>query len=74
VLWEIDFFSGGKLGLCCPGAQNGDHIGLFRGINVPLVIRKQGDNWAVVGPCLISGMKHTDPMLPNESLAGFTFV
>jgi hypothetical protein len=47
---------GGYLGLVHGQAQIGDHVALFRGGSLPLVIRKHGDAWRMVGDGYVHGV------------------
>lgn len=47
----------GRLGLAPAGAKLGDSIAVLDGCDVPMVLRKRGeDGWTVVGECYIHGI------------------
>jgi hypothetical protein len=46
----------GSVGLGPPLAAVGDRIVLCKGGRLPLVLRKKGQNWELVGDCYVAGM------------------
>ena len=48
----------GRIGLGPPLARDGDQIFLCSGGRLPLVLRKSGENWSLVGDCYIDSMAH----------------
>ncbi|KAI1349839.1 heterokaryon incompatibility protein-domain-containing protein [Xylaria sp. FL0043] len=47
---------GGRMGTAPAAARIGDQIGLLLGCSMPLVLRKAGDGWLVIGECYVHGV------------------
>ncbi len=46
----------GYLGQGDAGVQSGDVVVILHGLRVPLILRRQEEFWAVVGPCYVAGI------------------
>jgi hypothetical protein len=46
---------GGYIGLAPQLTKSEDRIGLFKGYEVPLVMRQQGSRWRLIGDCYVHG-------------------
>ena len=46
----------GYIGLVPFGTQPDDKIGLFKGGKMPLIIRREGESWRLIGDCYIHGI------------------
>ena len=44
------------IGLAPEATRKGDSIVLLKGGRLPFVVRKEGENWAVLGSCYIHGI------------------
>ncbi|KAL6918530.1 hypothetical protein FSST1_010025 [Fusarium sambucinum] len=49
---------GGRMGMGTCAAQVGDRIVLLRGCNTPLIIRRSGEAWRLVGECYVHGVMY----------------
>ncbi|KAI1287920.1 heterokaryon incompatibility protein-domain-containing protein [Xylaria venustula] len=47
---------GGRMGTAPAAARIGDQIGVLLGCSMPLVLRKSGDGWTVIGECYVHGV------------------
>jgi hypothetical protein len=46
----------GRIGLAPAGAREGDVVAVLVGCSVPIVLRKSGEGWSVVGECYLHGV------------------
>ncbi|KAH8721650.1 heterokaryon incompatibility protein-domain-containing protein [Ilyonectria robusta] len=62
-----------KLALLPMSAEVGDEIVIFNGGKLPFVVRSEGDNFKVVGPCYVHGIMDGEAFPMNESESGEWF-
>ncbi len=48
--------SGGYMGLAPAGTKKDDHICIFLGCSVPLVLREVGEEFLLIGECFVLGL------------------
>ena len=48
--------SKGNIGLCTSDAKEGDLICILLGVRVPLILRKEGDHYVILGDCYVDGI------------------
>jgi hypothetical protein len=46
------------MGLAPEATKKGDSIALLKGGRLPFVLRKEGENWAMLGSCYIHGIMY----------------
>ncbi|CAG1963057.1 unnamed protein product [Fusarium graminearum] len=66
IAWRRVFGTlGGRMGMGTCAAEVGDKIAILRGCNTPLVLRKAGDGWKLVGECYMHGVMYGE-ISPKE--------
>ncbi|KAG8353910.1 hypothetical protein FVEN_g8162 [Fusarium venenatum] len=63
---------GGRMGMGTCAAQVGDRIVLLRGCNTPLIVRRSGEAWKLVGECYVHGVMYGEISLDKHRLEDIT--
>ncbi|KAF4993432.1 hypothetical protein FDECE_13398 [Fusarium decemcellulare] len=59
----------GRMGLGTPAAKVGDSIAILNGCNTPMVLRRSGKDWAIVGECYVHGIMHGEVVESEHKVA-----
>ena len=59
----------GRMGLGSAAARTGDSIVIMRGCNTPMILRKSGENWTLVGECYVDGIMYGEVIADEHHVA-----
>ncbi|KAJ3541188.1 hypothetical protein NM208_g4725 [Fusarium decemcellulare] len=59
----------GRMGLGTPAAKVGDSIAILDGCNTPMVLRRSGKYWVIVGECYVHGIMYGEVVEGEHEVA-----